>query len=304
MTKILYIAGYGRSGSTVLSVILGNHPDIVSAGELTYLLDDWNDPNRQCSCSKEYPECQYWRDLFQGQSPPAGLARSVRNIDRSTTLPVFARGRVENDESRAYREFGTRLFKYIESTTGKSIIVDSSKSARNSAGRFLALNRIAGQDVYVLHLVRDGLATMESLLLTGSNWAMEGHGGKPRWMILRAALGWVRANIWVSTLGTLLGRKRHMFVRYEDFIEAPAAVVGKVCRFLDIEAEALVERIDRNEVFEVGHLVGGNRVRLKERIELRRGTITRPHNRLKLNQRLIFGLLGSWLNRWYGYHGG
>ena len=34
---VLYIAGYGRSGSTVLDMLLGTHPRIIGGGELTHL---------------------------------------------------------------------------------------------------------------------------------------------------------------------------------------------------------------------------------------------------------------------------
>ena len=33
-TQIIYIMGYGRSGSTLLDIILGNHPEIQSLGEV------------------------------------------------------------------------------------------------------------------------------------------------------------------------------------------------------------------------------------------------------------------------------
>ncbi len=36
--KVLYITGAGRSGSTILDIVLGNHPDIESTGELSNLV--------------------------------------------------------------------------------------------------------------------------------------------------------------------------------------------------------------------------------------------------------------------------
>ena len=32
---LCYIAGFGRSGSTVLDVLLGNHPEVLSLGEVS-----------------------------------------------------------------------------------------------------------------------------------------------------------------------------------------------------------------------------------------------------------------------------
>jgi hypothetical protein len=63
--KVLKITGLGRSGSTILDVVLGNHPDIESVGEVGNLMrNGWIsreslrgvDPKRLrrpiCSCGK------------------------------------------------------------------------------------------------------------------------------------------------------------------------------------------------------------------------------------------------------------
>ena len=36
--KIIYIAGYGRSGSSILALILGQHKNIISLGEIGVIL--------------------------------------------------------------------------------------------------------------------------------------------------------------------------------------------------------------------------------------------------------------------------
>src|SRR3712207_1957583 len=36
--KVLAITGLGRSGSTILDIVLGNHPDIESVGEVTRVI--------------------------------------------------------------------------------------------------------------------------------------------------------------------------------------------------------------------------------------------------------------------------
>ena len=69
MTKILYIAGYGRSGSTVLNIILGNHSSITSVGELSFLPEDWTNHHRVCSCGAPYHTCEFWKDLYLDQPP-------------------------------------------------------------------------------------------------------------------------------------------------------------------------------------------------------------------------------------------
>ena len=50
--KILYIAGLGHSGSTILDLSLGSHPDITGLGEIYTLLDSERRKNHYVSyCS-------------------------------------------------------------------------------------------------------------------------------------------------------------------------------------------------------------------------------------------------------------
>ena len=302
MAKILYIAGYGRSGSTIVDIILGNHSEIVGVGEVSFLLDDWSDPNRRCSCGKPYRECEFWGD-FLDHDPAPKLPELARSIERVLFLPRLLSNLIPAEDRTTYADYQRRLFEYIESRTGKSIIVDSSKSARYLTGRLLSLQKLAHQDVYVLHLVRNGLDTMASLAVTGSNWALENHTQPRRFMALRSVAGWVSANVWASMLGRRLGPGRYLRLRYEDFLADPSEslrMIGKLCGF---DPEELIERIHKNDHFQVGHMVGGNRVRFEGRVRLRRSGNSRNRQELRIHHRLIFAIFGGWLQHRYGYLG-
>lgn len=304
MNKIVYIAGYGRSGSTILDIILSNHPQIIGVGEVMLLLDDWAEPNRQCACGRPYPDCEFWQGLFPNHLPPRELGQLVRHIEKVSFAPRLLLNWVGQREQQQYRDYHQKLFAHITSQAGKAIIVDSSKSARYGVGRPLALARLAGQEVYILHLVRDGLATMESLLVTGSNWELEGYTSAPKWQGLRAAFGWVSANFWASVVGWLLGPKYYLRLRYEDFLADPTSALQKLSQFLAVDLQPLADQVNHNASFQVGHLVGGNRVRLQGAIQLKRSGNGRSGGRLKRHQRLLFILIGGWLNYQYGYYKG
>jgi hypothetical protein len=303
MAKVLYIAGYGRSGSTVLDVILGAHAKITSIGEATYLLNDWLTSNRYCSCGELYSNCAFWKGLFHGTHPPIETARLVRRMERWSFLPRLLLDLVPEGDKRAYKEFQERFFSHIVSATGKPIVADSSKSAQGAVGRLLALKRIAGHDVYVIHLVRNGFAAMESLLLRGSNWSLEGYTGNRKRPALWYTMGWLHANLWSSLLGRTLGHERYLMIRYEDLMREPASVLRKVAAFAGFDPRELIERVLRNDAFHVGHLVGGNRVRLQREIRLKRTSSESPGMKLKPFHRLTFALVAGWLNRLYGYDG-
>ena len=73
---------------------------------------------------------------------------------------------------------------------------------------------------------------------------------------------------------------------------------SQACGF---DAGVLIERINRDDYFNVGHMVGGNRVRLQGKLELKRRTKRKYGGRLKLYQRVMFAYLGGWLQHLYGY---
>lgn len=298
MNKVLYIAGYGRSGSTVLDVILGHHPEIASVGELAYLVEDWTESERHCACGRSYQQCEFWQHLPAFVCLSEETRNLVRGIERrSRTFPVLWE-MVASEKRRQYRVFQQQLFTYICEQSGKSIVLDSSKSARDTALRFYTLSEIADLDVYVLHLVRDGRATMASYVHKGSNWALEGYGSPKKLPGLRAAVGWTLANSWTVGLAKrYLPPNRYMQVRFEDLTSKPAAVLRQIGQFIGVEVGMLVDRIERRDPFEVGHNVGGNRVRLKKQIRLRTTEPSAHREPLSWYHALCFEVIGGWMQR-------
>ena len=50
--KIIYIAGYGRSGSSILALILGQHKNIISLGEIGVIFSALKH-KRICTCGQK-----------------------------------------------------------------------------------------------------------------------------------------------------------------------------------------------------------------------------------------------------------
>ena len=299
--KVLYIAGYGRSGSTVLATILAGHPEIASVGELAYALDDWADPRRTCACGLHYRECGFWRDLVRSVPLDPDARRQVRRTERLASLPRLWLGLTGRAQRDTYRTLQRRIFDHIAARSGATIVLDSSKSARLAAGRPLALRRLLGYDVYVVHLVRNGFATTHSLVRTGSNWALEDHAPPPRLPALRAAVGWTWANLAAAAMKAAFGPDRYLRVRFEDFLADPAAALERIGAFAGADMTPVIQRLREGQDFSVPHMVGGNRVRFQGRIALHRDPGPAPSRALRRRERLLFRAIGGWLNRLYGY---
>ncbi|HEX6984894.1 MAG TPA: hypothetical protein VF170_05935, partial [Planctomycetaceae bacterium] len=59
---MLYVAGWGRSGSTLLSYILADLPGFVAVGELRYLWSAISN-GELCGCGEPVTACPFWKDI-------------------------------------------------------------------------------------------------------------------------------------------------------------------------------------------------------------------------------------------------
>lgn len=86
MSKIIYIAGLGHSGSTLLDMSLGTLPGVVGLGELKTILDDRTRDNHYtsfCSCGKKATDCEIWSrvpGLFSGISSRVERIEAIHSL--------------------------------------------------------------------------------------------------------------------------------------------------------------------------------------------------------------------------------
>jgi len=69
--RLLYIAGSGRSGSTLLDLLLGNHPLISGFGEVHRL--SLEPESRKCSCNRTIQDCEYWSRVILAYARKLGV---------------------------------------------------------------------------------------------------------------------------------------------------------------------------------------------------------------------------------------
>jgi hypothetical protein len=171
--RILYIAGGGHSGSTLLDMIVSSADEVVSLGEV-YFYDSYryDTPDeklyavhaKDCSCGKRFDECPFWSDFHRR------LKRDI-SINRHTSLgnslkvlwnifkPFKDRCWLPLDIDDDVVFFNT-VEKTIRQNNGKvSYLLDSSKDPR----RLLKLvQQFGNQKIAVIHLVRDGRGYVNS----------------------------------------------------------------------------------------------------------------------------------------------
>ena len=220
--KIVAISGSGRTGSTLLSLLLSQNRSIFNLGQLRDLWAAWA-VDAPCSCGHRLSGCPVYsvviRDVF-GAPPDAGL-QSIRGEmksffrDAARLHDWSAAGAVAALGAR-HAVFLTRLGTVLDAlqrTTDATEFVDASKSPEMA----LAFAMTPGTDLWVLNLVRDPRAIAVS-------WARRRQRVFAGWEFSRT---WVRRqrvlSRWSRSLGT-----RFIEVRYEDFATDARSTVERV----------------------------------------------------------------------------
>jgi Sulfotransferase family len=227
--KVLFIVGPTRTGSTIISNILGQIDGFFHAGEV---IEAWDRGKIwKCSCGQFPMECPVWSKIFKS------LDAAVNNKDQSEII------RMRNKMSRSHKVivnhylpkrktdrqaaetrylYGlAKLYSIIQAETGANVIIDSSKNV----GYGDTLKNVENIDLYLVHLVRDARATAFS-------WSRK---KKELWDAhpLKTAVQWSSRNI-AAELLSLRKSGRAIKIRYEDFIAHPRQGVHSILKLLTI----------------------------------------------------------------------
>lgn len=262
MPKVVYIGGYGRSGSTLIDTILGTHPEVLGGGELERFFTDVVEGG-SCTCGQKYLDCELWgkvlADLGGAESITPELADQLHRAE-SMLGPVLGLRQAKSNRATAIRKWSD-LFDSAARHYEGTHIVDSSKSSRASARRISLL--AARHDIVVVHLTRDPRAVAYSEMKRGNNDKLESGDRRMSSNLwgLRPLLGWAMANMAVEVTARRNPSLRVVHVRYEDFVADPAASIEQICRAADLTTEPILEAIRSEFGIETGHGVRGNRMR-------------------------------------------
>lgn len=260
--EIIYIAGYGRSGSTLLSVMLDSIPSVVAVGELAGLSKFSAAGAPICSCGEEYSRCEVWGAVLErvpgGRKGLAELGRIRRRMEGwNGRLIGWHRRRVREK----YKRLTRGLFSAIVEVTAANVIVDASKSAFPSMWRGQRLGEVVHSDLFVIHLIRKPSQVMSSCR-KGRNVDLE-RNRRGRSGLLGAGMGlggWCAANLAARSVRRSYGPEQSTIVRFEDLVKSPLDELRRICVVANLGVSLRMMSGHDDAVFEVGHLVGANRM--------------------------------------------
>jgi hypothetical protein len=303
---VLYIAGIGRSGSTLLCRTLGTLEGWFGTGELMRILSRGLINGDLCSCGVPVVQCGQWREVlaeFGSLHPDLDPVRMERirrrvtegwDIVRHVLLPRRLSGLEE--DLREYQDFLSALYRSIHKATGAQVIVDASK---NPVFLRLLIDT-PGIKVSVVHLIRDSRGYAHSLRRSkqrpGTNGRREMFA---RYGAFLSSTFWSLSHLAVEAWS----KKAHRVVRlrYEDFASAPERTLRKALDELSLPADTLSTHVSRATVrLDGDHLIASNPNRaLRGEVEIRADLEWRKEMN-GFRRSMVTGLTFPLLRR-YGY---
>jgi Sulfotransferase family len=269
--KVLFIAGVGRSGSTLIDQVLGEVEGFCSLGELHTLWMRGLIEGDSCGCGVRVPDCPFWNDVLQ---QAFGTVEGVRPGDKARLIDSHLRTRpmalltltrdLRSGRPSPARTYGAVLgevYRSAASVSNSRVVIDSTKVPSHA----LVASTYAGADVYLLHLVRDPRAVAFSWAQQPDAGDRQGHSrldfeGMNHF---RSSAQWLfRAAAVEGLLRPRLGR-RYMQMRYEEFAAAPRQTAAALLSFLG-EENAALPFIGENTVrLGANHILSGNRSKFR-----------------------------------------
>ncbi len=226
--QIIYIAGAGRSGSTILDRALGAAEGVASFNEMHVILTPEYLDRQICSCGVDRDDCPFWRDVLGALADRYDLEAMTQlshRFDTSAMMLALLTGwmsRVTRRDLDLYACFVADLYREIAKRAKVGTIIDSSKIPT----RALLLKRYAGLRVHAIHLVRDPRAVAASWLRKKKDPGLEGQAMQ-RYPLNRTLLVWAFRQVASEALRI---RMPYMRVRYEDFAKSPRGIVEHIVK--------------------------------------------------------------------------
>ena len=262
--KSVYIMGRAHNGSTVADVLLGNAPGVESIGEITSGLN--RGQAEKCSCGKTLAECEYWQAVSRlyREKSGADLYEDGRRMWRmSDTRNFFSAlfGDFADAKSRwsGYARTNRQILSAIAGHAGKNVIVDSNKEYTRAVCYLKS-----DPQARVIHLLRRPVSVVGSYyyrIRDGRPLKFLKKEYQPK-LTLFPALMMISFTWSIGMVLALIVKARFpdrvLHVSYEKLTENPRTELTRIGEFIGVDLSGVIEGIEQERVFPVGHNVGGN----------------------------------------------
>jgi len=260
--SVLFVAGAGRSGSTLLGAMCGQIDGFADVGELRHIWVRGLLANELCGCGRPFRQCPFWTDVIGrafgsfDAAAPVRYRALQRSVDRMWRIPQLRASRGGGPfmaQARTYAEAIRRLYSAVSETAGARVVVDSSKSPSHV---FVA-NLARGLDLRVVHLVRDPRAVAFSWRRVRVRPEVAGgQEAMPRYPVAWTAFEWDVMNAAARNTRTL--GLPYALIRYEDLVARPGPELSRTLSEIGLGSPELAFIRDDEVRLRPTHSVSGN----------------------------------------------
>lgn len=228
--RVLWIAGHGRSGSTLLDRVLGQIDGYCSTGELGFIWENAMVQNERCGCGNSFEDCEFWHEVIREafgklDIPQRQYIHHLWSllIKRKAILKLaFPRLRDKQFSANLteYVQILDALYRAVQKISSSSVVIDSCGFPPHG----YILNEIPAIDLRVIHLIRDSRAvtySWQTLKKNPSRSTEEAY--MERLSTAKSIELWMFDNIFVEILKRKT--KNNTLIRYEDFVSDPIVLL-------------------------------------------------------------------------------
>lgn len=261
MTTVVYIAGKGRSGSTLLDRLAGQIDGVFSAGELWRL---WHEDTASylCGCGLALDKCPVWSQVLASSHARGVDAAEVRTLQQklfswrvAPRVVVTGSRAADWEPMRRYVFVMQNLYHDIAAVTDSQAVVDSSKWPFDP----IVVSQKHDLDVRLVHLVRDVRAVAHSWRRVKYYEDRPETEAMPRFGTVHSVASWTVRNLateWAAK------RSNSLRMRYEDLAASPDTEMARLADFVGCTTAGLSIAAGSAELG-VTHTVAGNPGRME-----------------------------------------
>lgn len=295
--KLTYIMGPSYSGSTLLTLLLADHPEIATVGELK-ATSRGDSSTYRCSCGELLAECTLWHNIQQtmqeqGRDFAFDNLKTHFRTENNPLTDLLLRAALRGPLFEMAREAGF-LFSPTARKTRQEIIeqnrvlieiictLQQAETFLDDSKEPIRLKFLLDAnlwDIRVILLIRDGRGVTNSY--------MRHHQAT----MAQAVQEWLHTQQECDRMARLLGNDRCLTIHYETLCHEPEKTLSTIHQFLGLERGAASS--DR-----VKHIMG-NQMRLASLQDIR---IDEKWKQTLSNEDLqIFSTTAGKLNSLHGY---
>lgn len=260
---VLLVTGYGRSGSTILEMLLSAPGSILGLGSLSLIGKLLDQKARKAGWQNEITCGDMYNYILQELQTNGELFSSLAELEAVESLLTKYD---KNDVQRYQKVWKIYYDAACKHQNDVTVCVDKSKSVIKNAKRALLLQQTEGLEVTCIHIIRHPRAVLWRVLKKSRD-QYPNQNVKAYYQMIRTMVNWTFSNIWPL----FLKRKCKGYTRlsYEVLCKNPEKEIERIGTYCQIDMSETLEILRKDGTLPPTCGLLGNEFRNQQAIRFR-----------------------------------